>query len=219
MKIYTKTGDRGTSQLFSGERRTKTDQVFYALGAVDETQAMLGLAKQFLPEAKPTKDDGATEETEQGEAGVVASKDFVKIEKLGAEFDEIMSRLFDVGSSIATPVDSSSKHKLNRVKFAESNVSTLETYIDQMDTELEPLKNFILPSGGKCAAHLHVARTISRRAERETTKLIDEDQVERNVGMYLNRLSDYLFTAARYIALLQNYPEAIYKKAKSETKE
>lgn len=197
MKIYTRTGDKGTSQLFSGERRPKTDPVFHALGAVDEANSMIGLSKEFLFDFDHLRSHpGATP----------------KLQKLSDQLDTIMSRMFDVGTCIATPLDSSSASKLKRAKFDEGNVDILERQIDEMDLDLTPLKNFILPSGGKCAAHFHFARTITRKAEREVMDLMLNDKVEPSVGKYLNRLSDYLFTAARFVALLHGYPETIYKK-------
>jgi len=191
MKVYTKTGDKGTSQLFNGERRPKDDAVFEALGAVDECNAFIGLAREYLDVSK------------QAEA------------KLGQELEEIMSRLFDVGSAVATPTDTSSNSKLKRAFFNPDNVTMLERSIDAMDEELPPLKNFILPSGGKCASHLHVARTLARRAERRVVVLVTVEQVENSVGIYMNRLSDYLFTAARFVAMKQQFEEKIYKKEKA----
>ena len=188
MKVYTKTGDKGTSQLFSGERRSKGDDVFSALGTVDEANASIGLAREFLDPAEH--------------------------ESVSLELEEIMSRLLDIGSSVATPIDVSSNAKLKRVEFDPELVLRLEESIDRMDEELPPLKNFILPSGGKCAAHLHVARTVVRRAERIVAGLVQEEKVEPSVGIYLNRLSDYLFTLARYVAMKQGHEEKIYKKQK-----
>eukprot|EP00511_Aplanochytrium_stocchinoi_P001272 CAMPEP_0204831744 /NCGR_PEP_ID=MMETSP1346-20131115/11487_1 /ASSEMBLY_ACC=CAM_ASM_000771 /TAXON_ID=215587 /ORGANISM="Aplanochytrium stocchinoi, Strain GSBS06" /LENGTH=190 /DNA_ID=CAMNT_0051963021 /DNA_START=291 /DNA_END=863 /DNA_ORIENTATION=+ len=190
MKVYTKTGDKGTSQLFSGERRPKDDAVFEALGAVDECNAFIGLARECLDTSNQVEG------------------------KLGQELEEVMSRLFDVGSAVATPIQSSSDSKLKRAFFQPEHTDMLEKSIDAMDMELPPLKNFILPSGGKCAAHLHVARTLSRRAERRVVVLVQQEQVEPSVGVYMNRLSDYLFTAARFVAMKQNFEEKIYKKPK-----
>lgn len=157
MKVYTKTGDKGTSQLFSGERRPKDDAVFQALGAVDECNAMIGVAREFLCTDNPAEATAST------------------------ELQMIMSRLFDVGSSVATPIDSSSKSKLKRAAFNAELVKDLETSIDRMDEELPPLKNFILPSGGKCAAHLHAARTITRRAERRVFQLVAQEKVRQRL--------------------------------------
>lgn len=192
IKVYTRTGDKGTSQLFNGERKPKTNQIFNALGAVDEANSMIGLARQFTDSNK-----------------------YPNLRKLDNELDEIMSRLFDIGSCIATPITSSSSSKLLRTEFNDINVDALEKLIDEMDLSLPPLKNFILPSGGKCASHLHCARTVTRRAERESTVLLEEGSVESSVTKYLNRLSDYLFTAARFVSKEQGHLEIIYKKAKT----
>ncbi|GBG34056.1 CobIyrinic acid a,c-diamide adenosyltransferase, mitochondrial [Hondaea fermentalgiana] len=185
MKVYTKTGDKGTSQLFNGERRSKDDAVFQALGAVDECNAFIGLACEFVDE-----------------------KNADVAEQLG----NIMSRMFDVGASVATPQESSSAAKLKRSSFNVVHVETLEKAIDAMDAELPPLKTFILPSGGKCAAHLHVARTLARRAERHIVPLVREGHVDANVGKFVNRLSDYLFMAARYMAMKQGHQERAWEK-------
>ncbi len=184
MKIYTKTGDKGTSQLFSGERRDKDDEVFQALGAVDECNAMIGLACEYSGD----------------------------LSELSAQLEEIMSRMFDVGASVATPLDSSSKAKLGRAHFDASHTPRLERWIDAMDEQLPPLTTFILPSGGKCAAHLHVARTLARRAERHVTPLVKSGSTDPEVGKFLNRLSDYLFMAARFAAKQQGFTERTWKK-------
>eukprot|EP00516_Mucochytrium_quahogii_P003904 CAMPEP_0203755006 /NCGR_PEP_ID=MMETSP0098-20131031/8524_1 /ASSEMBLY_ACC=CAM_ASM_000208 /TAXON_ID=96639 /ORGANISM=" , Strain NY0313808BC1" /LENGTH=191 /DNA_ID=CAMNT_0050646291 /DNA_START=661 /DNA_END=1236 /DNA_ORIENTATION=- len=191
MKVYTKTGDKGTSQLFNGERRAKDDDTFAALGAIDECNAFIGLACEYVG-AEPSQ---VTESLE-----------------------DIMSRMFDVGASVATPQDNSSNAKLKRASFSGDHVKNLETRIDKMDEELPPLKTFILPSGGKCSAHLHVARTLARRAERHVVPLIRDEKVDPEVGIYLNRLSDYLFVTARYVAMKQGHQERIWKKYEQSDK-
>ncbi len=188
MKIYTKTGDKGTSQLFNGERRDKDDEVFQALGAVDECNAMIGLACEYSGE----------------------------LSELAAQLEDIMSRMFDVGASVATPLESSSKAKLGRAHFDASHTPRLERWIDAMDEQLPPLTTFILPSGGKCAAHLHVARTLARRAERHVTPLVKSGSTDPEVGKFLNRLSDYLFMAARFAAKQQGFTERTWKKVDAE---
>eukprot|EP00245_Coleochaete_scutata_P008836 TRINITY_DN2788_c0_g1_i1.p1 TRINITY_DN2788_c0_g1~~TRINITY_DN2788_c0_g1_i1.p1 ORF type:complete len:275 (-),score=61.26 TRINITY_DN2788_c0_g1_i1:272-1096(-) len=186
-KIYTKTGDGGMSSLYTMERRRKDDAVFDALGDVDELNSVLGVAHQFCLQSG-------------------------KVE-ICTQLEEIQSRLLDVGSAVATPAGSASVHKLNRARFPEGEVEKLESWIDSLDESLTPLKNFILPSGGLAASFLHMARTICRRAERRVIRLADGDQVEDKVVHYLNRLSDYLFTAARFAAKEENMPETVYKKA------
>ena len=144
-KLYTKTGDLGSSCLFNMERRDKDDEVFEALGDVDELGVCVGIARTFATEA--AEPDG----------------------EMLTRLLEIQSRLLDVGSAVATPLQSSSTAdwKVKRVEFAEENITRLEGWIDEYDEELPPLTTFILPSGGKTSVHLHQARTVCRRAESE----------------------------------------------------
>lgn len=184
-RIYTKTGDKGTASLYNGQRLPKDDDMFHALGDVDELNSAVGVAREYC-----------TEEA-----------------KLQQQLEEIQSRLLDVGSAVATPADSSSQSKLARVAFPSSATAEVEGWLDGLDDQLPPLRNFILPSGGKAASHLHMARSVCRRAERSVVPLVRAELVDLEVGKYLNRLSDYLFTAARYVALKQGHPEVVYKKA------
>ncbi|POM80334.1 ATP:cob(I)alamin adenosyltransferase, partial [Phytophthora palmivora] len=183
MKVYTKTGDKGTSQLFSGERRPKNDAVFQALGDTDELNAQIGVA------------------VEQARLAANAS--------LPPQLEQIQSRLFDLGACVATPLTSASETKQRRTGvFDEANVTQLEHWIDAMDAELPPLKCFILPSGGGLAStHLHVARAVCRRAERSVVPLVAAGDVDGVVQRYLNRLSDFLFVSARYAALKEGKEE------------
>lgn len=185
-KIYTKTGDKGTSSLYSGERRPKDDEVFQALGDVDELNSGLGLAHEFCRQEK--------------------------LEDICLQIEEIQSRLLDVGSAVATPLDSSAARKVSKVKFDPTAVIKLEQWIDQMDTMLPPLTNFILPSGGLASSQIHVSRSLCRRAERRVVPLVTSHTVHSEVGVYLNRLSDYLFTAARIAAQRGGHREVVYKK-------
>ena len=191
-KIYTKTGDKGESSLYNGQRKPKTDPVFAALGDVDELNACVGLAAAHLS-AGGTAADSSSALTEQ--------------------LAEIQSRLLDVGSAVATPLDSSSDRKLNITSFDELAAGTLEEWIDRMDADLPALTQFILPGGGEASARLHVARAVCRRAERSVIELGDE-RVPQSVRIYLNRLSDYLFTAARKAALDSGAEDTTYKKAR-----
>ena len=203
MKVYTRTGDAGQSSLYTGERRSKAAAVFAALGDVDELNSAVGVAREFAADLPPR--EGCP---------------------LGSQLAEVQSRLLDVGSAVATPASSASEAKAQRVKFDAEHADRLEQWIDAMEEELPPLKNFILPSGGKPAAFLHAARSACRRAERQVVGLGDAGEgspeegnggnggeaVERSVRVYLNRLSDYLFTAARYAALRGGAQEVVYKK-------
>ena len=188
MKIYTRTGDQGTSQLYSGERRPKDDDVFMALGDTDELNAALGIVREYMANTSP----------------------------LTSQIETIQSRLFDIGAAIATPRISSTKvaseRKLNKTQFADENVTTLERWIDAMETELTPLKTFILPSGGVAATHLHLARAVCRRAERRISPLAINGSVESQVYKYMNRLSDYLFVAARFSAMKEGREETPWSK-------
>lgn len=118
IRVYTKTGDKGTSSLYNGERRDKDDAIFAALGDVDELNAAIGLANEFV--------------TSEGVG-------------ISEQLTEVQSRLLDVGSAVATPVDASSPAHLSRVGFSGDHALQLERWIDAMDDELPPLKNFILP--------------------------------------------------------------------------
>jgi ATP:cob(I)alamin adenosyltransferase len=122
IKVYTRTGDKGTSMLFNGERREKSDPSFMALGDVDELNAYAGLA---LEHCKLSEGDG--------------------FQSLVSQLVTIQSRLFDVGSAIATPLSTSDETQTSRVAFDEANVDSLEQWIDQMEDHLPPLRNFILP--------------------------------------------------------------------------
>ena len=169
MKIYTKTGDKGTTSLIYGERVSKTDARVEAYGTCDETNSMIGLAISYL----------------QGEF-------FERKDELQAIFHKIQTVLFHVGAELATPMGKEVKWILE-----EKDVEELEKTIDAWDGSLSPLTNFILPGGHQAGAALHVARTIARRAERHAVNLGDE--VNPLVLSYLNRLSDFLFVAARYV--------------------
>lgn len=185
MKIYTKTGDSGTSSLYSGERRSKEDVIFAALGDVDELNSAIGLAREYILDSNLD---------------------------LAHQLHTIQSKLIDVGSAVATPVPSSSEKKLTRTAFSADHATQLESWIDQMDEQLPGLTTFILPSGGKASAHLHLARSVCRRAERSVVPLVQAGSTDGAVGVYMNRLSDYLFTAARFAALKAGTPETVYKK-------
>jgi cob(I)alamin adenosyltransferase len=194
MKIYTKTGDAGSSSLYNGERRDKTDAVFWALGECDELNSAIGVAREYVRDL--TDNDGK--------------------ELLNKSLIWIQSRLLDAGSCIATP-DNASENKRERVKFPGTNASQLEEWIDELDATLPSLTMFILPSGGKAASHLHLARSICRRAERAAVSvaLAEGNGVVserlRTTVTFLNRLSDYLFTAARTCSVIDGREETTYR--------
>nr|XP_057925985.1 corrinoid adenosyltransferase isoform X1 [Doryrhamphus excisus] len=184
-KIYTKTGDKGFSSTFTGERRPKEDHIFEALGNTDELSAAIGLAREFCLEKGHT---------------------------FTHQLDKIQCVLQDVGSNIATPLSSARESHLTRTKFTAIPIADLEGWIDTLTEELPPLTNFILPSGGKSSTALHIARTVCRRAERSVAPIVRSGEADPDVARFLNRLSDYLFTVARYAALKENNKEKIYKR-------
>ncbi|KYR02002.1 hypothetical protein DLAC_00795 [Tieghemostelium lacteum] len=198
-KIYTKTGDKGTSSLFNGERRNKDDMIFHVLGSVDELSSSIGVAKETLvkfPFDRKKDVEGSSKSTDQD-----------IIDKL----ESIQCLLLDIGSHIATPEYSEEAFK-KRAQFPEEHVETLEKDIDFMDQHLQPLKNFILPGGGLVAAHFHTCRSLCRRAERDLVTLSHRDQIQPQVLKFLNRLSDYFFALSRYSSYLSNSTESLYKR-------
>ena len=196
--MYTKTGDKGEASLYNGKRRAKTDPIFAALGDVDECNACVGLAAVQLQASIATNG-----------ASAASSGASTMLEQLA----EVQSRLLDVGSAVATPLNESSDRKTAIAAFDSSATTALEEWIDAMDEQLPPLTQFILPGGGEASARLHVARAVCRRAERAVVSLGD-DQVPEAARIYLNRLSDYLFTAARKAADDAGEDETTYKKAR-----
>mmetsp|Transcript_13496 Transcript_13496/g.13565 ORF Transcript_13496/g.13565 Transcript_13496/m.13565 type:complete len:241 (-) Transcript_13496:95-817(-) len=188
--IYTKTGDGGSSMLYNGERRSKSDVVFEALGNQDELNACLGIAREYS-----------------------------ELNSIGLEtmLIEIQSRLFDVGAAVATPVDNSTEEKLKYTKLSPLFTQQVEEWIDDLDLSLPPLQHFVIPSGGLCSTHLNLSRTVCRRAERSVTPLISSNQVDPEVGRYLNRLSDLLFVAGRIAAVREGKKEILWKKVTLET--
>lgn len=185
-KIYTKTGDAGSSSLFNGERRLKTDSVFEALGTTDELNAQIGFARAICEERKRVGD-------------------------LPERLEQIQHHLFDLGAHVATPQDAT-EARLRRTAFPDSYTALLETWIDAYDTDLPPLRNFILPSGGVEASAIHVARSVCRRTERCLVPLLNGQQIYPHAYTYINRLSDLLFVMARTAAFRTGAQEVIYKK-------
>jgi cob(I)alamin adenosyltransferase len=172
VKIYTRSGDRGETGLFGGPRVAKDDLRVEAYGAVDEANAALGEAR----------------------ARAAALPDAELAALLGA----IQDRLFTVGAELATPPGARARSALPPIDAAWTR--ELEEAIDRWDGELEPLRQFILPGGTPLAAALHVARAVCRRAERRVVSLDREAPVDPKALAYLNRLSDFLFVAARVAA-------------------
>jgi len=205
-KVYTKTGDDGTSSLYNLERRKKSDLTFEALGDCDETNVAVGIARVHARDffLFNTNNNSAT-----------TSSDNCFDEDVLPHLEIIQSRLLDVGSAVATPMTSEkTKDGMKmRCRFDESHVDAIESWIDAYEEELPALTNFLCPGGTKFAAFLHQARAICRRCERKVQPMVESGDVEKSVGMYLNRLSDYLFVAARVANHRVGVEDVSYKKA------
>ena len=172
-RIYTKTGDKGETALGTGERVSKADLRIRAYGTVDETNAVLGVTRLHT-----------------GEASLTA---------LDAMLGRIQNDLFDVGADLCVP-DSGEPLGYEPLRVLSSQVDRIEAEIDQLNADLAPLRSFVLPGGHAAAAHLHVCRTVSRRAEREIVVLKDAGgQVGEPALLYMNRLSDFFFVASRWV--------------------
>ncbi|WP_010677448.1 cob(I)yrinic acid a,c-diamide adenosyltransferase [Bacillus timonensis] len=169
MKIYTKTGDKGTTSLVYGKRVSKSDNRVEAYGTCDEANSMIGLGLSYL-----------------------LNTQFEGKEEVQLIFKKVQTTLFHVGAELATPSGKEVKWKVS-----DEDISHLEETIDKWDAQIPSLTNFILPGGSQAGATFHVARTIVRRAERKAVAVGDE--VSPLVNSYLNRLSDFLFVAARYV--------------------
>ena len=177
MKVYTGTGDRGKTSLFSGERVAKSDDRVEAYGDVDELSSVIGVLIALLPE---------------------------ELAHIQSELRQIQSELFQMGAWLSTMPDSAFIQQLKAI--TSEPIERLENTIDQMDTDLPTLKSFILPGGHVTSSVSHLARTVCRRTERHVTRLHQNVDIEggikgqiQNIIIYLNRLSDYLFVLARHL--------------------
>jgi cob(I)alamin adenosyltransferase len=171
-RIYTRTGDAGTTALSTGERRPKYDLRVSSYGTVDETNATIGLARLHT--------------------GEMADVD--------AMLGRIQNDLFDLGADLATP-ETDEPLGWEPLRIVAAQVTRLESEIDQLNKDLSPLRSFVLPGGTAASAYLHLARTVCRRAERQAVELAgtDGEKVNPEVVKYLNRLSDFLFVASRWV--------------------
>jgi cob(I)alamin adenosyltransferase len=179
VRIYTKTGDRGETGLFDGSRVPKYTPRVEAYGEVDELNAVLGVALAFI------REDG----------------------ELRACLLDVQRDLFVIGAHLADPRARVEARRGDKARLTEESVTQLEGWIDRFEEELSPLRQFILPGGSKGGATLHHARTVCRRAERRIVALSQQVEVSPLIIMYMNRLSDFLFVAARLENLRRNRPE------------
>jgi cob(I)alamin adenosyltransferase len=183
MKIYTKFGDTGKTKLVGGSEVSKADLRLEAYGTIDELNSVLGLAQVAIKKQS--------------------------LQNLNTEISRIQNELFNVGSQLACELESMKKHL---PILDQQNINLLEQSIDQMTAELPKLTQFILPGGTEAASILHLARTVCRRAERHMTPLLEQDKDLLIYFQYVNRLSDYFFTCARYCNLKAGIPDVAWQK-------
>ncbi|MEK9146736.1 MAG: cob(I)yrinic acid a,c-diamide adenosyltransferase [Patescibacteria group bacterium] len=178
VRIYTKTGDRGTTSLFGGKRVDKNSLRIRAYGEVDELNSLIGVILSEKPQDEIVK-----------------------------KLLRIQGELFVLGADLATPKEV--KIKIPRV--TKNFVTRLEREIDVWSKALPQLKKFILPGGPRVGAKLHLARTVARRVERSIVDLSSQEQINNNAQIYINRLSDWLFTLARYVNKMEKVTEIPWK--------
>lgn len=181
MKIYTRTGDKGTTALFGADRVSKTHPRIRAYGTIDEVNSLVGLARAHLP----------------------SSDHIATVRRI---LLDVQSDLFVLGADLATP--SGSKAEVPRI--TSDHVTNLEREIDRLEEDLEDLKQFILPGGSPAAASLHASRTVCRRAERLVLEAAEEEEISAEAAVYLNRLSDLLFVAARWTNKMEGRKETTW---------
>lgn len=167
-KIYTRSGDKGTTALGNGDRVAKHDARVNAYGTSDELNACIGVAR------------------------------LEAVDDMDAALSRIQNDLFDLGADLCRPeMEKDAESEYPPLRVVQSQVDRLEAEIDVMNKDLAPLRSFVLPGGSALAAHLHICRTVARRAERLTTELATVEDINPVVVTYLNRLSDWFFVASR----------------------
>ena len=190
-KDYTRMGDSGKTGLVGGKRLPKDHPRIEAFGSVDELNSVIGIALSYLAQKEVSK----------------------RREKMESILEAIQQKLFDTGSELATLPGDEYEGQIN-IKAEDSE--WLEEIIDAMNEELQPLKSFILPGGTSLNAFLHQARTVCRRAERDIIKLNQIDLVNPEIIKYINRLSDYLFVAGRWVTETLGETETLWQPGKSK---
>lgn len=191
-KVYTRTGDKGETALVGGKRVPKDSPRIDAYGTIDELNSIVGLARVFNEES-----------LDAGEAH----------QFLNGVLCQIQDELFDLGSELATPPEF---FKEGMYRVGESEIDRIEKLIDRCQKDLEPLKSFILPGGGRIGAYLHQCRTVCRRAEREILRLSRSEEINTCALKYVNRLSDLFFVLSRWIAKQTGEPEYLWQRGLME---
>jgi cob(I)alamin adenosyltransferase len=191
-RVYTRTGDKGETSLVGGKRVPKDSPRIEAYGTIDELNSIVGLARVF-------------NEEKLGESEAHLFLDSV--------LRQIEDELFDLGSELATPPDF---FKEGMYRVGEHEVKKLEQVMDQCQKELEPLKSFVLPGGGRIGAYLHQCRTVCRRAEREMLRLSRVEELNEWSLKYVNRLSDLFFVLSRWISKQTGEAEYLWQRGLEE---
>jgi cob(I)alamin adenosyltransferase len=187
-RVYTRTGDRGETALVGGRRVPKDAPRIESYGTIDELNAVLGLARVFN-----------AERLGEGEGP----------QWLDGTLRRLQNQLFDLGSELATPEDAVYE---GMYRVGQAEVTELEKLIDRCQKELQPLKSFVLPGGGRVGGFLHQARTVCRRAEREILRLSRVEPIPEWPLRYVNRLSDLLFVLSRWVARRMGEPEYLWER-------
>lgn len=191
-RVYTRTGDKGTTRLVGGSEVSKDDIRIESYGTVDELNAVIGLVRTFLAQQPFSAVDRA---------------------RLDAPLAEVQNDLFDLGADLATPA---ADRWPGMQRLGPADATRMEVWIDSFNDELPPLKEFVLPGGGVVGSFLHQARTVCRRAERIVVTLrAHADDVGDGGLIYLNRLSDLLFVLGRWAAKAGDVPEVLWTKRTS----
>jgi cob(I)alamin adenosyltransferase len=187
-RVYTRTGDRGETSLVGGKRVPKDSPRIDAYGTIDELNSVVGVARVFNEES-----------LDAGEAH----------QFLDDVLRRLQDELFDIGSELATPPEF---FQPGMYRVGEDEIGRIEKLIDHCQMDLEPLKSFILPGGGRIGAYLHQCRTVCRRAEREILRLSRSEEINPGVLKYINRLSDLFFVLSRWIAKQTGKPEYLWQR-------
>jgi len=191
-KVYTRTGDKGETALVGGKRVPKDSPRIDAYGTIDELNSIVGLARVFNEESLDAGD------AHQFLNGVLC---------------QIQDELFDLGSELATPPEFFQE---GMYRVSQNEIERIEKLIDRCQKDLEPLKSFILPGGGRIGAYLHQCRTVCRRAEREILRLSRSEDINDCALKYVNRLSDLFFVLSRWIAKQTGEPEYLWQRGLQE---
>lgn len=188
-RVYTRSGDRGTTALVGGQRVPKDHVRIEAYGTVDELNAVLGLAR----------------------AELARCPDPAAVAPVDAQLEQAQHDCFSLGSDLATRTED--RWPQMRL-LGPDDITRMEGWIDTLNADLEPLQEFVLPGGGPSGATLHLARTVCRRAERATIRLAASEDVNVHAIAALNRLSDYLFVASRWVARQLGQPEPLWDRTR-----